>query len=158
MARRDNRSAAYFIMGASDLAFILLFFFMMVGGETQRVEPIRLPIKALDTASTEIDTTLPLEIRIDSLSASAAYSRMEVRYGEYVDTLSYSNKMLATAELHAAVAEDLRVLVERLNLPNGPPEVAIYSDPEAFYGFVALVLAACKENNLECNLMYAIED
>jgi len=155
----NSSSIKHYIIGASDLAFVLLFFFMVIGGEPETVEPVQLPTKTVepDTFSTpEIVNAIKAFIGpADTLSSDS--SRLKLSFeGQppLEDSMTWSNVNLARFELHNEISLYLQAFIQQCGIPEDSVRVDIYSDPVSFYGFIAGVIAACKKNQYDCFLMF----
>ncbi len=148
-----------YIIGASDLAFILLFFFIVVGQGSQKLENIEMPHKEATTARPE--TQAPFRIEVYDQSATSDSSRMAVIFtrAEPNETLfvSVDNRDLAEAGAYSAVFDNVSDFIASRPVETDSVRVDVFSSAYSYYGLIALAVAACNQLQYPCNLVYRTE-
>jgi hypothetical protein len=158
MNSKDGKSAIpLFVIGASDLAFVLLFFFMMAGGESVPMESLEMPFKAMVQDIDAVPDTMIFRIFIGELDSVADSSRLRLQYSS--DTiLSYSNDDLLKPNLYRQVSADLADFAQGVDLVGDSIPVAIFGHPKSFHGFVSAVVAACRKNGYYSYLVFRLDE
>lgn len=153
--RRQRRNITPFVVSASDLAFIMLFFFIIVGNGTAKIDRIEMPYKQ---ASREMDeSTSPFRIEVYDQSRQSDTSRMAVIYqNEPPETafVSIDNTALAESDAYKLVAERMADFIASHSVNSDTVRVDVFSSAHAYYGLVALAVAACNSLQYPCNLIY----
>jgi len=156
---RNKRHLTPYIIGASDLAFILLFFFIMVGTGAQKLETIEMPYKR--AASVAQSTQSPFRIEIYEKSQTADSSRMALIFerAEPPETLyiSLDDISLAQANSYETIASEFYSFIDNKQLQPDSIRIDVFSSAYSYYGLIAITIAACNELQYPCNLVYRTE-
>jgi len=148
-------------MGASDIMFVLLFYFMMVGGGKPNEESaLRLPTISWNSRSDFMENT-PCKIDVYIPAAgSAERNHVSMTLNRW-DSDETKNEVVF--DVQEAGTDSLRLkmadaLSKSVGVSSGLAAdsvcVLIRSEPGAIYGFVAAVIAACKDSGYRCFLMF----
>jgi hypothetical protein len=159
----SNRNSKGFItpyvIGASDLAFILLFFFIVVGGGTKRIDKIEMPHK--QASASEEPTRAPFRIEIyddrqvsDSCNMTLIYEQDAVLETLYV---AIGGDLISEADGYRLLERSLSDFVAAFDVPEDSVRFDIFSSAYSYYGLVAISVAACNHLNYRCNLVYRTE-
>ena len=155
----ENRNKRYitpYIIGASDLAFILLFFFIMVGSGSQKLERIEMPYKKASTVDRMTQSAFRIEIYdksegVDSSPMSLIFNRSEKPDTLYV---TIDNEALSGSYAYELMLSHISGFVEDKELDADSIRVDIFSSAYSYYGLIAITLAVCNELQYPCNLVY----
>ena len=146
-----------YIIGASDLAFILLFFFIMVGSGLQKQERIEMPYKRSANAVDKI-TEAPFRIEIYDKGTNSDSSRMAIIFDRATppDTLYIlvDNNSLAQPEAYEMISERLAGFIQQKEVAVDSMRIDIFSSAYSYYGLIAIAIAACNQLEYPCNLVY----
>lgn len=168
MARRiDDSPTRHFIIGASDVAFILLVIFVIAGGEspTPAMNGIEIPFKSADLPPFPALDTTTVEVYVSQVDSGSHFNRIEVRRRGSESFISlggvhaaeYDEQSARIDTLYRAVAAQLREFVDSSGFRGELASVDVYGDPSSFYGLVASIIAACEAENYRCRLIYAVD-
>jgi hypothetical protein len=158
-ANNKNKYMTPFVIGASDLSFILLFFFIMIGAGVQKIEKIEMPFKTSDVTS-EV-TEAPFRVEIYADSENTDFSRMAVIFtSEEPDTLflSIGRKDLAGTEAFSNIRDNMASFITAKGVNPDSTSIDVYSSAYSYYGLIAITLAACNQLEYPCNLVYKTEE
>ena len=154
--RSKKNSVTPYIIGASDLAFILLFFFIVVGQGSQKLERIEMPHKQATMSKPE--TQAPFRIEIYDQSQKADSSRMAVIFtrAEPPETLfvRVNNADLAETNAYSTVFDNVSDFIASKGVESDSVRVDVFSSAYSYYGLIALAVAACNQLEYPCNLVY----
>lgn len=159
MSDKNKKYMTPFIIGASDLAFILLFFFIIIGSGVQKIEKIEMPFK-----TTENDADIqkaPFRIEIYSDEQSPDSSRMSIIFErENADTLQLTigKDALATTDAFVEIKNRIAAFIDTKAIPADSTAIDVYSSTYSYYGMIAITLAACNQLEYPCNLVYRTEE
>ena len=155
----SNRNKKYltpYIIGASDLAFILLFFFIMVGTGAQKLETIEMPYKK--AASVPQSTKSPFRIEIYEKKTEADASKMALIFERTSppDTLyiTLDDVSLAQANSYETIASEFSSFIDSKEMMPDSIRIDVFSSAYSYYGLIAITIAACNELQYPCNLVY----
>jgi hypothetical protein len=156
---RAKKYITPYIIGASDLAFILLFFFIMVGSGSQKLERIEMPYKSATAA--DKNTQSPFRIEIYERSSGVDSSRMALIFNtpEDPDTLyvTIDNQSLSQRDAYELALSHISGFIEGKECGADSVRVDIFSSAYSYYGLIAIAIAACNELQYPCNLVYRAE-
>ncbi len=158
----DNSKKKYmtpFIIGVSDLAFILLFFFIMIGSGVQKIEKIEMPFKTSDNNNEVIRAPFRIEIYAEEENMDS--SRMALIFEkEQTDTLflQVGRKDLSDTDAFLNIKQTIAHFVSTKNVPADSTIIDVYSSTYSYYGLIAITLAACNQLEYPCNLVYRTEE
>ncbi len=157
MSKRNKKSfLTPYVIGASDLAFILLFFFIVVGGGPKKIEKIEMPHKR--ASATQEPTRAPFRIEIYDKIQAADSSIMTVIYehSSPPETLYIviENRMLSNADGYRLIEQNLSEFVETFEIEADSVRFDIFSSAYSYYGLIAISVAACNHLTFPCNLVY----
>ncbi len=158
-AKLKNKYMTPFIIGASDLAFILLFFFIMIGSGVQKVEKIEMPLKTPDE-SMEVKKS-PFRIEIYAEGENTDSSRMALIFNSDVPDTVYmmvGKKDLSSTQAFMGIKNSIQEFVQAKNIPLDSTNIDLYSSTYSYYGLIAITLAACNQLEYPCNLVYRTEE
>jgi len=154
--KRNKRYITTYIIGASDLAFILLFFFIMVGSGSQKLERIEMPYKK--ASAVDRITQSPFRIEIYERSATADSSRMALIFDrlEQPETLyvTIRDESLSASDAYEMMVSRLSGFIDDKDFDADSIRVDIFSSAYSYYGLIAIAIAACNELQYPCNLVY----
>jgi hypothetical protein len=142
------------IIGVSDLAFVLLFCFIVLGTGAQRMTVIDLPFGGRATPE-DLRTKFTVEIE---RSANTSLSEMIVRYnGIPSESIKFSVSTENLSKQSAYV--DLKYRLDRIfnKFADQDPKnrtVEIYSSVYSYYGLIAVTIAACNQLDYKVSLRY----
>jgi hypothetical protein len=157
--KQKSKYMTPFIIGASDLAFILLFFFIMIGSGIQKIEKIEMPFKTPDQ-NTQLQKS-PFRIEIYAEQNGSDSSRMAIIFNkESADTLylMVSRRDLASTDAFLSIKNNISGFVQSKNVPLDSTMIDLYSSSYSYYGLIAITLAACNQLDYPCNLVYRTEE
>jgi hypothetical protein len=155
MARNNHGSTiTFFIIGASDLAFVLLFFFMIVGSEADPHESIELPFKTVDSLPVVDPDTVPFKVYIARIDTLDKPNVVTLQRGGFSMEWSYADSTLLTEWHHRQVARNIAAFVDSADITADSIRVAVYSHPNSYYGLVASVLAACRAIGYDAYIVF----
>ena len=157
MSKRNKKSfLTPYVIGASDLAFILLFFFIVGGGGPKKIEKIEMPHKR--ASATQEPTRAPFRIEIYDKIQAADSSIMTVIYehSSPPETLyiAIENRMLSNADGYRLIEQNLSEFVETFEIEADSVRFDIFSSAYSYYGLIAISVAACNHLTFPCNLVY----
>jgi len=156
---KSKRYLTPYIIGASDLAFILLFFFIMVGTGAQKTERIEMPFKK--AAAVTNDTQAPYRVEIYDRSSESDSSKMALIFdrSETPETIfvALGNDILAKPAGYKEVASIISGFMGQHPMEQDSIRVDIFSSAYSYYGIIAIAIAACNELEYPCNLVYRTE-
>jgi hypothetical protein len=160
VSRRNGKGfITPYVIGASDLAFILLFFFIVVGGSSKKIDKIEMPHKRA-SASKE-PTRAPFRIEIydnfqtaDSCNMTLIFEKDAVPETLYVEI---GDNLISKADGYRLLEQSLSRFVSNFDVPEDSVRFDIFSSVYSYYGLVAISLAACNHLNYPCNLVYRAE-
>jgi hypothetical protein len=148
-----------YVIGASDLAFILLFFFIVVGGGPKKIEKIEMPHK--QASATEEPTRAPFRIEIYDDTQVSDSCNMTVIYEQdaSIETLyvAIGGDLISEADGYKLLEQNLSEFVGTFDMPEDSIRFDIFSSAYSYYGLVAISVAACNHLNYRCNLVYRTE-
>ncbi len=155
-ASKAKRNMAPFVVSASDLAFIMLFFFMIVGNGATEVEKIEMPYKV---SSQSGETSLaPIRIEIHDQNSASDSSRMLMIYTRAMPPetsfVSISSKILADPAGSGLVHQQIADFIDRTGVNSDSVSIDVFSAAHSYYGLVALAMASCYRLEYPCNLVY----
>ena len=160
MSRNNkNKYMTPFIIGASDLAFILLFFFIMIGSGVQTIEKIEMPFKATEKSS-DIQKA-PFRIEIYAEQENSDSCMMTIIYDkEFTDTmyLGIEKSDLADATAFTMLRTTIADFIAAKPVEKDSTSIDVYSSVYSYYGLIAITLAACNQLEYPCNLVYRTEE
>jgi hypothetical protein len=155
-ARSKKNSVTPYIIGASDLAFILLFFFIVVGQGSEKLERIEMPHK--QSTTTRPDTQAPFRIEIYDQSKQSDSSRMAVIFtrAKPNETLfvAIDNADLARTSAYSNIFDNVSNFIGSKDVESDSVRVDVFSSAYSYYGLIALAVAACNQLQYPCNLVY----
>ena len=154
-----NKYMTPFIIGGSDLAFILLFFFIMIGTGVQKIEKIEMPFKTSQNNEQVKEAQFRIEIYPEGESADS--SRMSMIYnGEERDTIFMTVRRddLGSASAFLNLKDRIAEFVMTKNINPDSTTIDVFSSTFSYYGLIAITLAACNQLEYPCNLVYRTED
>jgi hypothetical protein len=154
-----NKFMTPFIIGGSDLAFILLFFFIMIGTGVQKIEKIEMPFKTSRNNEQVKEAQFRIEIYPDEQNADS--SRMAMIYnGEEGDTLymTIGRNDLSSSDAFLNLKDMIAGFVANRNINPDSTSIDVFSSTFSYYGLIAITLAACSQLEYPCNLVYRTED
>lgn len=158
----SNRSKKFltpYIIGASDLAFILLFFFIMVGSGSQRLERIDMPYKSASAVDQE--TQAPFRVEIYEKSESSDTSRLALIFDRTQPPetvfVSIDNNTLSEPTAYNNLVNEISGFVSKWDIESDSVRVDIFSSAFSYYGVIAIAIAACNQLEYPCNLVYKTE-
>jgi len=157
--KQKSKYMTPFIIGASDLAFILLFFFIMIGSGIQKIEKIEMPFKTPDQ-NAQLQKS-PFRIEIYAEQNGSDSSRMAIIFNkESADTLylMVSRQDLASTDAFLSIKNNIYGFVQSKNVPLDSTIIDLYSSSYSYYGLIAITLAACNQLEYPCNLVYRTEE
>ncbi|MCC6964077.1 MAG: hypothetical protein IT585_12555 [candidate division Zixibacteria bacterium] len=158
-ARRNKRNMAPFIVSASDLAFIMLFFFIIVGNGSTQVERIEVPFKQASAQAAESQT--PFRIEVYDQDRQVDSSRMALIYNlaDPPETLfvSVDNRLLQESGGYTFVHDQITRFLGERAIGADSASVDVFSGAHSYYGLVALAVASCQSLQYPCNLVYRAE-
>lgn len=157
--RKGKKYITPYIIGASDLAFILLFFFIMVGSGSQKLERIEMPYKNASTVDKIQRSPFRIEIYDKSESADSSLMSFIFEKSGITDTLymTIDNESLSGSEAYQLMRSRIFGFVEGREIEADSIRVDIFSSAYSYYGLIAITLAACNELQYPCNLVYRAE-
>ncbi len=157
--RKSKRNMAPFIVSASDLAFIMLFFFIIVGNGSTQIERIEMPYKS--SSQTGEEAAAPVRIEIYDQNSLVDSSRMVfiLTNAQPPETsyVSVDNKILSDPDAHLLVRDRIFEFLASKEINPDSVRVDVYSSAHSYYGLVALAMAACYKLDYPCNLVYRAE-
>lgn len=157
--RKSKRYMAPFIVSASDLAFIMLFFFIVVGNGSTQVERIEMPYKTSSTTGEM--STAPFRIEIYDQNLQVDSSRLVLIHTTAVPPetvfVSVDNAILSNPDAHLFVRDRISEFISSKNIIMDSVRVDIFSSAHSYYGLVASAMAACYKLDYPCNLVYRAE-
>jgi len=159
MSDKNKKYMTPFIIGASDLAFILLFFFIIIGSGVQKIEKIEMPFKTSEDDA-EIEKA-PFRIEIYADDQTPDSSRMAIIFEkENADTLhlTIGKDALATTEAFLQIKNQIAGFIDTKSIPVDSTSIDVYSSTYSYYGMIAITLAACNQLAYPCNLVYQTEE
>lgn len=156
---RVKRNMAPFIVSASDLAFIMLFFFMIVGNGATEIERIEMPYKVSSQDGEE--STAPFRIEIYDQNAQSDSSRMVLINTRTAPPDSHfvmiDNRLLADRSATGLIHERIDAFISQSGISPDSVRVDVFSAAHSYYGLVALAMASCYKSQYPCNLVYRAE-
>lgn len=157
--RKSKRYMAPFIVSASDLAFIMLFFFIIVGNGSTQVERIEMPYKTSSATGEESTAPFRIEIydqnlQIDSSRFVLIHTTAQPPESAFV---TIENSILANPDAHLFVRDRISEFISSRNIVMDSVRVDIFSSAHSYYGLVASAMAACYKLDYPCNLVYRAE-
>jgi len=158
-AKNKNKYMTPFIIGASDLSFILVFFFIMIGAGVQKIEKIEMPFKTSD-ATSEVKEA-PFRVEIYASSENTDSSRMALIFcKEEPDTLylTIGSKAMAGTEAFSNIRDNIANFITTKGVDPDSTSIDVYSSAYSYYGLIAITLAACNQLEYPCNLVYKTEE
>lgn len=157
--RKSKRYMAPFIVSASDLAFIMLFFFIIVGNGSTQVERIEMPYKT--SSATGEESTAPFRIEIYDQNLQIDSSRLVLIHTTAQPPesafVTIENSILANPDAHLFVRDRISEFISSRNIIMDSVRVDIFSSAHSYYGLVASAMAACYKLDYPCNLVYRAE-
>jgi len=158
--REDQRPFVFFIIGASDVAFVLIFFLIMSGGQSVRPDSDTIEVPYKTATNPDVYDTSSSTIRIDIEQTDRAESRLSVSLESrpYLKAKwTFENAALLDSSLHMDVADRLQRFADSVGIPDyRTPSVVVYGHPLSAYGMTASILAACETLEYECSLIYRV--
>lgn len=156
MSSNNKKYLTPYIIGASDLAFILLFFFIIVGSGAQKLERIEMPYKQANAV--DKITQSPFRFEIYEKDRAADSCRMALIFERSVppETLfvTIDNQSLAQVDGYRLITDQIWDFVStRESLPDSV-KIDIFSSAYSYYGLIAITIAACNQLDYPCNLVY----
>jgi len=148
-----------FIISASELSFILLFFFIIVGSGAQSIDRIDMPFKNASTTTNSPQAPVRAEIYAESPQGDSSHMAL-IYEGEKPDTLFLiiGRADLAEADAFTGIRDNIAGFIAAHRLNPDSTSVDIYSSAYSYYGLVAITLAACNQLEYPCNLVYRTEE
>jgi hypothetical protein len=145
-----------YVIGASDLAFILLFFFIVVGGGPRKIEKIEMPYKQSSMSYEPSKAPFRIEILdqgqpVDTctiLVICVEETKPETLY------VAITKDQLAEKTGYEIMGQNLSRFVTRFDIEQDSIRFDIFSSAYSYYGPVALSVAACNQLEYPCNLVY----
>ena len=159
MSDKNKKYMTPFIIGASDLSFILLFFFIIIGSGVQKVEKIEMPFKTSEDNADMKKAPFRIEIYADDETPDS--SRMSIIFErENPDTLQLTigKDALATTDAFMEIKNRIAGFINTKELPADSTFIDVYSSTYSYYGMIAITLAACNQLEYPCNLVYRTEE
>jgi biopolymer transport protein ExbD len=154
MEHNNKKFMAPVIIGVSDLAFVLLFCFIVLGTGAQRMTVIDLPFGGRATVQ-DLKTKFTVEIK---RSSNTSLSEMIVRYnGIPTESIRFT---VSTENLSKQSAyQDLKMKLDAIfgKFASEDPKnrtVEIYSSVYSYYGLIAVTIAACNQLDYKVSLRY----
>lgn len=158
--RKSKRYMAPFIVSASDLAFIMLFFFIVVGNGRTQVEKVEMPYKEASSVGEQESSPLRIEIYDQDLASDS--SRLVLIRTNVTPTetsfVAIDNKILGNREAQAVVRDHILQFVSSAGLNPDSMRVDVCSSARSYYGLAALAMAACYKLEYPCNLVYRADE
>ncbi|MBU1318243.1 MAG: hypothetical protein KKG33_13170 [candidate division Zixibacteria bacterium] len=152
----NKRYLTPYIIGASDLAFILLFFFIIVGSGAQRVERIDMPYKQANAV--DKTTQSPFRVEIYEKDVTSDSCRMAFIFERSMppETLfvTIDNQSLAEVGGYQQITGQLGEFVQTREAVADSIRIDIFSSAYSYYGLIAITIAACNQLDYPCNLVY----
>ena len=157
--RKSKRNMAPFIVSASDLAFIMLFFFMIVGNGSTQVERIEMPYKESSAVGEEASSPFRIEIYDQDPAADSSQLVLIQANATPPDTSYFSidNRVLSDKEAQQVIREKISEFILSKGMSPDSVKVDVYSSARSYYGLAALALAACYKLDYPCHLVYRAE-
>ena len=156
---RSKKFLTPYIIGASDLAFILLFFFIMVGSGSQKLERIDMPYKSASAVNNQ--TQAPFRVEIYERTDGSDTSRLALIFdrAEPPETLfvSVDNNGLSEPTAYNTLVSEISGFVSQWDVESDSIRVDIFSSAFSYYGVIAIAIAACNQLEYPCNLVYKTE-
>jgi len=158
-ANGKNKYMTPFIIGASDLAFILLFFFIMIGSGVQKIEKIEMPFKASNDSDRIQEAPFRIEIYPEDAESDSSHMTL-IFNGDQPDTLylSIGKDDLTGMDAFLAIRENIAGFIEQRQANPDSTAIDVYSSTFSYYGLIAITLAACNHLEYPCNLVYRTEE
>jgi hypothetical protein len=154
--RRKRSFITPYVIGASDLAFILLFFFIVVGGGPKKIEKIEMPFKQASMSNEPLRAPFRIEIYDQKQASDSCVMTVICTRAAVPDTLyiAIDKDELSERDGYMYMQERLSSFVQRFDMDQDSIHFDIFSSAYSFYGPVALSVAACNQLNYPCNLVY----
>lgn len=157
--RKAKRYMAPFVVSASDLAFIMLFFFIIVGNGSTQVERIEMPYKSTSQVGEQAAAPFRIEIydqdfQIDSSRMVLIHTSAEPPETSFV---SVANTVLTSPNAHLFVRDRISEFLASRGVVADSVRFDVYSSAHSYYGLVAMAMAACYKLDYPCNLVYRAE-
>jgi len=158
-ANKKSKYMTPFIIGASDLAFILLFFFIMIGSGVQTIDKIEMPFKTSNNNSEVQQAPFRIEIYAEQENIDSCYLAV-IHNADLPDTLYMvlEKNALADVTAFAILRDNLQKFIETKKVEIDSMSVDVYSSAYSYYGLIAITLAACNQLEYPCNLVYRTEE
>jgi hypothetical protein len=148
-----------YVISASDLAFILLFFFIVVGNGATQIERIEMPY--MQSTQDQRESSAPFRIEIYDQLLQVDSSRMAVIFTREIPETMFvavNNKILSQTDGYSLVLDNVSQFIQSRASDTDSVRVDVFSSAYSYYGLVALAVAACNRLQYPCNLVYRAEN
>lgn len=152
MARKGRKYSFPTIIGVSDLAFILVFFFIVMGAGAQRLSVIDLPFGG-PVAPADFKTTYTLEITDEfSDQITVTYNGIPTEVSVFTARTDNLHDITAFMEMKRNLWDIFKKYDDRLT--DRMRTVELYASVQSYYGLIAVTIAACNQLGYKVSLRY----